>query len=273
MSDTAAYLISGGLVLAGGIVLAVGFHKLRRYRLIADTPTSKVRSMAMGVVEINGQARAIEKLVTPFSDTPCIYYRYEIKEYRRHTSRDSKGRTTTSYRWDTVRTGNQSTPFYCEDDTGKVWVDPDGADFMISQHRIFYQRAGFMGSFTRIIEAFKNWDRTKTDLLDRKGWELEEVTGDSFISFGSTVGDRKYYEYFILPDDTLYVLGSAASRDGAPGGVYICKGDNEKTYIISDSSEKGLLSKIRNGVILSFVFSVAAITGGILLFLKFTRNL
>jgi len=270
---TVAYLISGAAVLGGGVLLAVGFHKLRRYRLVADTPTSKVRSIAMGLVEINGRARAIELLVTPFSDTECVWYRYEIKEYRQHTSRDSKGRTRTSHRWETIRTGSRATPFFCEDDTAKVWVDPDGADFMISQRRIFYQHEKFLGSITRIFEALRNWDKTKTDLLDREGWELEEMPEDQFISFGAQVGDRKYYEYFVRPDDTLYVLGTAAGRDGAPGGICIERGENEKTYVISDSSEKELLSKMRIRVIAILAIGVIAITGGITAFLYFTGNL
>ena len=273
MSDNASYIISGALVLIGAIVIVVGFYKLRRYRLVADTPTSKVRSMAIGLVEINGQVRATETLVTPFSDTHCVYYRYEIKEYQRHTSTDSKGHTTTSYRWAVIRTGSQYTPFFCEDDTGKVWIDPAGADFVVSQKRIFYQHAGFMGSFSRILAALKSWDSTKSDMLDREGWELEEMTEDQLFSFGARIGDRKYYEFFICPDDILYVLGTAAMRDGVPGGVFIHEGDNEKTYIISDSSEKSLLKSMRNAVIVSFVIGVGMITGGVVLFLHFTGNL
>ena len=48
-------IMGGVLTLGGGGVFILGFNRMSKYRLIADTPTSKIRSMAMGIVEINGQ--------------------------------------------------------------------------------------------------------------------------------------------------------------------------------------------------------------------------
>jgi hypothetical protein len=46
-------LLSSGIGIA---LMAYGFSRMKRYMLIKDTPTSKIRSMALGLVEINGGA-------------------------------------------------------------------------------------------------------------------------------------------------------------------------------------------------------------------------
>ena len=112
MEQAWPYIISAVLGLGGIALLWYGFNRMKKYRLIKDIPRSKVRSMAMGVVEVHGTVFCVEPMRTPFSSSDCVYYKYEIKEYRRHTSRDSKGKTRTTYRWDTIATGRKHIPFY-----------------------------------------------------------------------------------------------------------------------------------------------------------------
>ena len=86
--------LEGALFLAGGSVsLFYGFSRLKKYMLINNTPTSKIRSVAMGLVEIKGSVVAKDTLKTPFSNQDCIYYEYEVREYRRHLN--PKGVTNT----------------------------------------------------------------------------------------------------------------------------------------------------------------------------------
>lgn len=124
MEQVWPYIISGILTVAGIGLLGYGFNLMHKYRLIKDIPRSKIRSMAMGLVEVHGTVECDNPMKTPFSANDCVYYRYEIQEYRRHTSRDSKGRTRTTYRWDTISRGERSIPFFGRDETGKVYVNP-----------------------------------------------------------------------------------------------------------------------------------------------------
>src|SRR5207249_11016312 len=48
---------------------------LQRKRLILNTPSSKVRSAAMGLVEINGLATGPYTMPAPITTVPCYYYR------------------------------------------------------------------------------------------------------------------------------------------------------------------------------------------------------
>jgi len=73
--DPKAGLILGGLALILGLVVFFfGFRALKRKRLIEDTPTSTIRAMAPGQVEVSGKAVDWRPLTAPFSRTPSVYY-------------------------------------------------------------------------------------------------------------------------------------------------------------------------------------------------------
>lgn len=101
-------------LLAGGC-FAGGIHFLRLKRQIENTPTSRIRSLAMGMVEVRGRAERLYAVVSPMTQMACVYYR--LRCYRRErngwrlTSTDSSG----------------DIPFALRDDTGRITVDPRGA--------------------------------------------------------------------------------------------------------------------------------------------------
>ena len=62
-------------LIAGIISYLVGFYFLKRKHLIQNTPTSKIRSIAMGFVEIAGIVIPIDNntvFQSPFSDQKCV---------------------------------------------------------------------------------------------------------------------------------------------------------------------------------------------------------
>lgn len=94
---------------------AVYFWHLKRR--IENTPTSKTRSAAMGMIEVSGRAKRMYALVSPISQLPCVYYC--LKKYQRN-KRDDAWRVT-----QVTTSGN--VPFILADDTGSIIVDPQGA--------------------------------------------------------------------------------------------------------------------------------------------------
>ncbi len=94
------------------LLLLSGFQFLRWKRLIEDTPTSRVRSLAMGVVEVHGRAVRSYALVSPMTHMACVWYR--LRRYRRHRN----GWKLTS----TLSSG--AVPFLLDDGTGRVRIDP-----------------------------------------------------------------------------------------------------------------------------------------------------
>ncbi len=110
------YCIHSGAApaLASLVSLGAALHFWRLKRRIENTPTSKARSVAMGMVEITGTARRAYALISPATHVPCVYYRYQ--RYRR-SGLDNK--------WKLVASRDSGpVPFVLEDETGRISIDP-----------------------------------------------------------------------------------------------------------------------------------------------------
>src|SRR5439155_7853476 len=71
--------LSAALALgAGPWMFARAFRNLRTRRLIEDTPTAHIRSMAMGLVELQGDIVARSDHEAPFSGRACAYWEIDI---------------------------------------------------------------------------------------------------------------------------------------------------------------------------------------------------
>lgn len=105
-----------GALLAGPALLFAGFRAMRLHQLIANTPTARVRSMPMGLVELHGRVEARSATKAPFSGKPCAYWEVDIS---------SQGRRN---QWATVHRSRSGGPFYVTDDTGTALVFPQGLD-------------------------------------------------------------------------------------------------------------------------------------------------
>ncbi|UCH89634.1 MAG: hypothetical protein JSV49_03015 [Thermoplasmata archaeon] len=233
------------LCVIGAISFIFGFKQFHKYSLIKDTPRSKIRSLAMGLVELHGVVAANETIQTPFSRSQCVYYQYRIEEYRMHTRTDSKGRTTVYYSWDTIASGSRQIPFFARDDTGDVYIDPRGAEYDVPLKKVFYQhRGGFIGAFSTILTALSDWDKAKTTEMDIGSWNLQPVK-PGHITWGASVGDRKYYEHYLEPNENLFLMGTAVPDRGAPNNVLVRKGEDEPTFIISNKREAGVMKSLK----------------------------
>jgi len=209
------------LFLALGIYsLLEGFKWFKRKRLIEDIPTSKVRSIHMGLVEIFGEAMPARNkiLKSPITNNDCVYYRYTVEELRR---------TGRSSRWVTIESESYKTYFYLKDDTGIVLVDPKGAEIDIPIDFNFTAVPGI-----GMPEQVKQFIRSRN------------------ITIGSNT--MRFREYFIAPRDKLYIMGTAgdnpfvqeASAQKGIEDVMIQKGEGN-IYYISDRSEKEVLKNMK----------------------------
>ncbi len=120
--------------------LYVGFRRIRRARLIEDTPTARLRSAPQGYVELEGRARAMagEPVRAPLSGTVCCWYRFAVE--RRVHDRGREGDLNT--RWTRVRQGVSEALFLLDDGTGDCVVDPDGAEVKPARRDRWYGATG-----------------------------------------------------------------------------------------------------------------------------------
>jgi len=226
MADDIIWVFAG---LGFGIFLFIsGFRWFWQKRLIENTPTSKIRSIAMGPVEISGEVVPAEKqiLKSPFTGKDCVYYRFKIEEYRK--SKNS------SY-WQTVRSGEKKVNFYLKYDTGSVLVDPEKAKIDIPSD--YCAESGFGKPPVKMIQEFL---------------AKESMNHKNFFGFNRRL---RYTEYYIAPKDKLYIMGTAGDNpfvEEATGqkneeDIMLQKG--KSFYYISDKPEKDVLKSFRWKVI------------------------
>ena len=88
--DDGQLIMAAILGFGGGLyAFAKGFREFRKYRLVADTPEIRIRSVPMGFVQIRGEARGEKILHSPVTGTPCHLFKVDIEEW--HTDSDGGG--------------------------------------------------------------------------------------------------------------------------------------------------------------------------------------
>ncbi len=99
---------------AGIFLFFRGFPHLKRKRLIQNTPTSTIRGAALGAVEVSGTVVGPYTLISPLSESDCVYYH----AVARSTGEEEKQ----------VAKEVLYAPFFLDDGTGRLMVDPRGAE-------------------------------------------------------------------------------------------------------------------------------------------------
>ena len=168
---------------AGLYLFYSGFRLLQRKRLILNTPQSKIRSAAMGLVEVSGLAAGPYSLRSPVTSRSCYYYRTMVWQWER------QGRNNT---WVKKVDESLHVPFYLDDNTGRVLVNPQGADLDI--HCDFKEEFG-QSIFSRQMVP----DNITNFLL------MHNVDSSKKV---------KIEEYCLKPKNALFVLGTLAHNPG-----------------------------------------------------------
>ncbi len=209
--------------------------------MIEDIPTSKIRSLAMGLVEVFGEVVGAggKTYKGPFSGKDCVYCFWGIEEHYR-TRKNSD--------WYPVKGGHYlADHFFIKDDTGIVLVDPKGAAMSTSSFE----------TETLSPEII--------DFIERQGVSITHPDGKT--------KKIRVLESYIATSDKVYVMGTAGNnpfvKDGAAltneAGIMIQKG--KSFYCISNNTEKGVLKMFKWKIIIGlFGGSLLIITSLVILF-------
>ena len=205
-TDSAQLIVWCVIGLCAGLYLFFnGFRLLQRRNLVLNTPVSKIRSASMGMVELSGLAVGPYTMLAPITARPCYYFRTVVWEWKRE-GRNSK--------WIKVAAECMHLPFFLDDNTGRVMVDPRGAE--LDLHRDFQEE--FCDSlFTMKEEAPPNVHA----LLSRHGI--------------STRNKIKVEEFCIKPKNSLFVLGTLGDNPGLELTQQPIR-DDEPTSLISGNA-------------------------------------
>ncbi|MCK4903565.1 MAG: hypothetical protein KAS35_02665 [Candidatus Marinimicrobia bacterium] len=220
ISENPNILMPIGGIIVGIILFFAGLKWFSYKRLIENIPTSKIRSIAMGLVEIFGKVIPIEKnlLLSPFSNTECVYYKYTVERW---VKRDNR------HHWQVVNSGKTSLPFKLQDNTGSVLIDPVGANIDIKT-KTFSSDTGHDPPL--IIQNFLN---------------INNLNYEGFFGINYRM---RYRESIIIPSESLYVIGSATDNPFKADGtaqhsvedIMIHRGKGN-LYHISQKPEKSVI--------------------------------
>lgn len=169
---------------AGIGLFVYGFRLLQRRRLILDTPLSKIRSASMGMVEISGLAVGPYTMTAPITGRECYYSRTIAWEWKQQGK---------NKQWVRVAGECMHVPFFVDDNTGRMLIDPRGAE--LDLHRDFQQEFN-TAFFSHSDDAPAN----VVNFLARHGV--------------ATSNKIKVEEYCIKPKNSLFILGTLAENPG-----------------------------------------------------------
>lgn len=275
-----------GFLSLGLILFFHSFILIKRKRIIENCPTSKIRSMPMGQVEINGYVKPKYYLKSPYSLIDCVYYSYKIYE---------EERTQDGYQYRLKECGNSGNiPFYVEDDTGKILVIPDEAIIHAGQTQTFYgdpltkifggksscyskkkivETVIPIGRFLYILgfahrlrlssQEKKNTFVEKLRILkmDKNRLKKYDVNQDGQISQEEWDIARKDIEEELLVEQ----LASKRNKDH----VAIDEHPSGGLFYISDKREEGILRSMSWEIPLFLILGIAGIIGAVFYLLKY----
>jgi hypothetical protein len=170
-------LLSAFAVVSGLVLFVRGFRVLARKRLVLDTPTCKIRSAPLGLVEVSGLAGGPHTLSAPITNVACYLY-HTIVWRKREAGKNE---------WEKVIDETISIPFFLDDNTGQVLVDPTGAE--LDLHRDFREEynSSFFASFGDVPPSVR-------EFVARHGI--------------STTSALRVEERCIKPKNALFVVGT-----------------------------------------------------------------
>ena len=172
------------IAIAGGLYFFVaGFQLFARKRLLLATPTSRIRSAALGLVEVNGMAAGPHTIPAPITGNPCFLYHTTAWQQREGKKND----------WEKVAEETLHLPFFLDDTTGKVLIEPLGAD--LDLHRDFREEYA--------VSFFSGLD----DIPPR-------VSAFLYRHGVASKRSLRIEERSIKPEDALFITGTLMENPG-----------------------------------------------------------
>ena len=273
--------------LVGVVLVILGFRTYRQYRILADTPQIPIRSVAMGLVHVAGKSTGGNPLTSPLSRVPCYYYRVHVEKWVKKDKQE---------KW--VTTGNESaeSEFYLEDETGRILVNPHHAQYdvphtfrggmgpkALGSPRFFDTSLGVPVPTEQHLHAYLTGEFSPA----RAALESSSVPGAQAMSkalgvaqkmqaLGVSIGDGalrldfgveqsyRFTETCLVAARPCQVLGTCAENPSPAeenDRNLIKRGENEKTFLITTQTEKGIAKSLRLRAVLMLLIGNALILG------------
>lgn len=259
-------VLSVGVLLFGasGVIIGLflfqrGFGLLQRKRWIEDTPVSKIAGAAIGPVKVFGRATGPYTLISPLAGMDCCYYQAVAWNGRNVQKPDE----IESRAVETIYA-----PLFIEDETGRLMVDPRGAQLDLGYE---YEEAISEASMSECARRFLRrhglsdiGDTSVTESVIKPGDPLlvvgtlqENSDGKMLASSSASLGNgylspeaadlqrREEIEAMGVPQSQLskFVANPASGFNLSPQAI-LGKGDEENPFVLSHEGPRGIIESL-----------------------------
>jgi hypothetical protein len=182
------------------------------------------------MTEVKGVVKCDNPLNSELANQPCVYYSMtvvrEFEETREEKDSSGNYRPVTHRGSETISSNTQSVPFYVEDETGKILVNPNDAGI----------------DSQKVLDKFESGEYASGPTLSFGGWTLN-VGG---ITAGRRTLGYRFQESIVPLGRKIYVLGEATDTSGE---LAVQKPrEKGKKFIISMKSEEELVSGAKSTI-------------------------
>jgi hypothetical protein len=181
--------VLSSIAIAGGLsFFFLGFQLLARKRLLLATPRSRIREAALGLVEISGTATGPYTMPAPITGRSCFLY--HITAWQQNDGKNQE--------WEKIAEETLHLPFFMDDSTAQLLVEPLGADLDLQQD--------FRREYTTSL--FSSTTLSKEDDVPPRVMV--------FLSRHGMVPPHRLLieERLIKPEDTLFIAGTLMENPG-----------------------------------------------------------
>jgi hypothetical protein len=214
-------------------------------------PSVSTQIAVQGTIEVRTPLKA------ELSGQDCVCFKTRVeREYEEerweNAPNEKSGRRLTTHRGsETVASNERLEPFYVRDTSGRILVDPQGADV----------------DWVQSVDRFEHGE-------PQAGLQL--LSGLILGTAGVAVGGRKtlgyrYHEWVLPAGRSAYVLGGATLRGGEP--CIQASGQPGKRFIVSTKSGEQIAAGARRAMLwLGIACGVSALAGIALILVGLIRH-
>lgn len=236
-------------MLIGIAVIGYSYSRHKQRRLMQDTATSEVESMAVGAVELTGTVEKAEETIPGLlTDESCVIVDYDVEEYR--WGDDGK-------EWITQDSGVLAEPFYLNDGTGRLLVDISDwtTDYEVSAANRTREEYEDTAAQPPVVDAFVDEytdEAPDSEKQRRYTQKVLPVGAEAYVFGDAELADR--VDCAIEPDDDAAELIVTEDAD-------------TELFLISDKDEEQLTEDRRFSLALGGIFGIVVFSVGLAWFL------
>ena len=157
----------------------------KRWHLIKDMPTARLRSAHQGYIELEGKGKSLpdQPVFAPLSNHECLWY-HSLIEHKETILEQKRTRTE----WKILYRNTSNHSFLLDDGTGIGQINPEDAEIISNKKLVWYGNT--------------EWP-ARTGILSN---------GSAIVGLASRY---RYTEQLILPGQRLYIIGHLQTRSPA----------------------------------------------------------